>query len=288
LDIQVTAPLQSKDEDELEAFLALHAHRSMYLRAELRRVSAAHSNFAIARRQGRIVGAAVQLATGMIALQAPVAAGELTAAILRNTRWRLAGFFGPQAQVQAARQHVEADATRLLKDVDEDFFALDLSELCLPSNLTAKNVTCRLASEADVELLVRWRVAFRKEAMGDIGGAGLEKTSRADITALLPAGSLFILEGPGPLSCCSFNARLPDMVQIGNVWTPTELRGNGYARAVVAGALEIARESGVASAVLATARENIAAQAAYRSIGFKLVGDFATVRLRADTTLPVF
>jgi hypothetical protein len=41
---------------------------------------------------------------------------------------------------------------------------------------------------------------------------------RAAIAALFPAGSLFILEGGIALACCSFNARLPDMVQIGNVW----------------------------------------------------------------------
>jgi predicted GNAT family acetyltransferase len=115
--------------------------------------------------------------------------------------------------------------------------------------------------------------------MGDVAGPALEKTCRDDIAALLPAGSLFILEGPGPLSCCSFNARLPDMVQIGNVWTPPELRGKGYARAVVAGALEIAKQAGVAAAVLATARMNMPAKAAYQSIGFGLVGDYATVRL---------
>ena len=132
----------------------------------------------------------------------------------------------------------------------------------------------------DFDRLVRWRVAFRKAAMGDIDGPELERTSRADISAQLPASNLFILEGPEPLSVCSFNARLPDMVQIGNVWTPPELRGNGYARAVVAGALEIAKQSGVTAAVLATARENIAAKAAYRSIGFKLVGDYVTLRRR--------
>lgn len=276
--IQLTAPLQREDEEELEAFLALHAHTSMYLRAELRQRGAG-GRFAIARLHGRIVGAAVQLATGMIALQAPVAAGDVTAAVLRKTRWRLAGLFGPEAQVQAARRHLGIEAVPLLKNTDEDLFSLDLGELCLPANLTSGSVSCRVAGEADFDHLVRWRVAFRVAAMGDVEGAELERTSRADIAALLPAGSLFILEGPRPLSCCSFNARLPDMVQIGNVWTPPELRGKGYARAVVAGALEIAKQWGVTAAVLATGHTNIAAKAAYQSIGFKLVGDYATVRL---------
>lgn len=278
-DIRVTAPIQPGNGEELDAFLALHANTSMHLRAELRREKA-RSNFAIARSRGRIVGAAVQLATGMIALQAPIAAGDLAAAVLRNTRWRLAGFFGPSAQVQAACLHLGTGAVAQLKDADEVLFALDLEQLCLPPILSSKKVACRVAGEGDFDRLVRWRIAFRIAAMGDIEGPDLERTSRADISAQLPASNLFILEGPEPLSVCSFNARLPDMVQIGNVWTPPELRGNGYARAVVAGALEIAKRSGITAAVLATARENSAAKAAYRSIGFKLVDDYLTLRLR--------
>lgn len=286
-DIRVTAPVQPEDEEELDAFLASHAHRSMHLRAELGR-GRVRSNFALARRHGRIVGAAVQLATGMIALQAPVAAGALAAAVLRNTRWRLGGFFGPEDQVQAACRYLGADAVALLEDAHEDEFALDLGELRLPAILQEKTLVCRLAGEADFDHLVQWRIAFRIAAMGDAAGPALEKTSRSDISSQLPAGNLFILEGAAPLSCCSFNARLPDMVRIGNVWTPPELRGNGYARAVVAGALEIARQSGVTAAVLATARENSAAKAAYRSIGFKLLGDYATFRRVASSTLPLF
>jgi ribosomal protein S18 acetylase RimI-like enzyme len=277
-----TATLQREDEEELGAFLALHSHSSMYLRAELRR-DTPRNNFSIARRQGVIVGAAVQAASGMIALQAPVAAGDLCAAILRNTQRRLAGFFGPAAQVQAARHDLGLDGIALLKDTHEDLFALDLNQLRL-TPMTA----CREAVEADFEHLVAWRSEFRKAALGDVEGEHLGPTSRADIAALLPAGSLFILEGPEPLSCCSFNARLPDMVQVGNVWTPPELRGNGYARAVVAGALEIARKTGVTGAVLSTGRKNLAAQAAYRSIGFELVGDYATVRIAPETKLPAF
>lgn len=276
--IKLTVPLQREDEEELEAFLALHAYTSMYLRTELRGGSA-RGRFAIARNGGRIVGAAVQLATGMIALQSPAAAGELVAALLKTTRWRLAGFFGPQVQVHAACSHLGIDAAAALKHTNEAFFSLDLAQLRLPADLSSGKVRCRLAGEADVDYLVQWRVAFRIEAMGDMPGAALEKNSRNDILTLLPAGSLFVLDGPEPLSCCSFNARLPDMVQIGNVWTPPDLRGKGYARAVVAGALETAKQSGVVAARLATAGTNLAAQAAYQSIGFKLMGDYATVRL---------
>ena len=164
-----------------------------------------------------------------------------------------------------------------------------------PPILAEKKVTCRVAGEADFDHLVAWRVAFRQAALGDVEGEHLEKTSRADIAALLPAGSLFILEAHGrapalhePLACCSFNARLPDVVQIGNVWTPPQLRGNGYARAVVAGTLGIAGKTGVVAATLSTGRKNVAAQAAYRSLGFELVGDYAVATISPEAELPDF
>ncbi|MES2318053.1 MAG: GNAT family N-acetyltransferase [Pseudomonadota bacterium] len=277
--------LQQEEIAELDAFLALHAHSSLYLRAELRHATG-HSNFAIARLRGRIVATAAQVASGMLVLQAPVAARAVAAMVLRSTGRRLAGFFGPLHQVQAARQEMGLADVPLLKDSAEDLFALALPALRLPPVLAENPVRCRVAGEADVELLVAWRYAFRHATLKDAEGAQLERKSRADIAALLPSGCLFLLEGPEPLACCSFNARLPDTVQIGNVWTPPHLRGNGYGRGVVAGALAIARDAGVTKAILSTGRQNLAAQAAYRAIGFQLIGDYATATISPETRLP--
>ena len=267
---------RAHDAAELDAFLALHAHSSAYLRAELRRDA---SGFFVARDQGRIAAAANQAASGMILLQAPVAAGAVAAAALKHSARSLAGFFGPLQQVRAAMRDMGLGQVALLKDTAEDLFALPLSELRLPAILAEDQVRCRVAGAGDAGQLTAWRYAFRQATLKDAAGEKTLHTSRADIEALLPAGSLFILEGEQALACCSFNARLPGMVQIGNVWTPPELRGHGYGRAVVAGALAIARADGVAEAVLATGRANAAAQAAYKNIGFKVVGDYATVTL---------
>lgn len=279
--------LSSGSEAELDAFLAEHAYSSMYLRSELRR-SGNRPDFAVARRDGRIIAAAAQAATGMILLQAPVAAGKVARAVLKTSGRRLAGFFGPLAQVQAARHEVGLDAVPLLKDGREDLFALKLADMVMPAALAEKTITCRVAVDADFEQLVAWRAAFRQAVLGDLPGEHLLKTSRAEIAALLPAGSLFMLESQEPVSCCSFNARLPNMVQIGNVWTPPELRGLGYSRAIVAGALAIASDSGVVAATLSTDRGNAAAQASYRGLGFKEVGDYALATISPDVQLPDF
>ena len=70
-------------------------------------------------------------------------------------------------------------------------------------------------------------------------------------------------------SCSSlsqrFNARLPDIAQVGGVWTPPHARGRGYARCVVAGSLLHARTQGVSRALLFTMESNVAAMRAYEA-----------------------
>jgi predicted GNAT family acetyltransferase len=91
---------------------------------------------------------------------------------------------------------------------------------------------------------------------------------------------LFLLEREGQIvSTCAYNARLPDAVQLGGVYTPPALRGHGYGRAVTAGALLLTREEGVSRAVLFT-HEQGPARRAYEAIGFQVIGDFGLVLFR--------
>jgi hypothetical protein len=52
------------------------------------------------------------------------------------------------------------------------------------------------------------------------------------------------------MSYSSFTATTRGMVQVGGVYTPAELRGRGYGRAVVAGSLRDARKAGSRRSVL--------------------------------------
>lgn len=273
--LEISRPSEH-DELQLQSFLSLHADSSMYLRSGLRHSD--RGNYVIARRGGEITGAAMRSDSGMIVLQAPVAAGPLAAALREKDGRSLRGFLGPIGHVRTAIDALGLERMPLLKDTEEDLFALALADLSVPAPLAPDALRCRVAVEADFDLLAQWRAQFRAAALNDPVDPRLHATSRSDIAALLPAGSLFILEDDGqPLACCSFNARLPDIVQVGNVWTPPASRGKGYARAVVAGALQIAARQGVARAVLTTGRKNLAAQRAYRSLGFRVHGDYATV-----------
>ena len=91
----------------------------------------------------------------------------------------------------------------------------------------------------------------------------------------------FLLEVDGePVSLCTHTAQVSDIVQIGGVWTPPEWRGRGYARRVVAGALQVAEQEGVTRAVLFT--EGRAARRCYEALGFQRVGDYGTIIFVSD------
>jgi predicted GNAT family acetyltransferase len=83
------------------------------------------------------------------------------------------------------------------------------------------------------------------------------------------------VDGGDLVSLSGFNATLPDMVQLGGIYTPPALRGRGYAKAAVAGSLLAARERGAERAVLFTSTASAARS--YEGIGFRRAGDYCLV-----------
>ena len=75
-----------------------------------------------------------------------------------------------------------------------------------------------------------------------------------------------------------FDAALPDIVQLGGIYTPPAVRGRGFAKVAVAASLLVARDRGSSRAVLFT--NNPSAARAYEAIGFRRIGDYSLVLLR--------
>lgn len=147
--------------------------------------------------------------------------------------------------------------------------------LRVPVPLAAGQVICRRSAPADIDRLARWRATYSIELLARAPGPALDASAREEVARQHEDGDAFVLvAGEEPVACAYFNARLPDIVQVGGVWTPPELRGRGHARAVVAGALLSARGEGVARAILFTGAENRAAIAAYEALGFRLIGEY--------------
>ncbi len=277
------------DEQALEDFLAPHASSSMFLLSNSRAAGlvdrgAPLQGTYVAALDGReIISVAAHFWNGMLVLQAPDARAlesVVRAAVSRSGR-SLSGFVGPQQQVDTAREALGLSGRETRHDSRERLYELDLRELRVPDALESGRLECRPPRAAELDLVTRWRVDYSLEALGVPDGPELAAAARAEIARLQEEGSQWILLDRGrAVSYSAFNARLPSMVQVGGVWTPPQLRGRGYGRAVVAGSLLDARTKGVRKGILFTGEENRPARTAYEALGFRAVGDYALVIFR--------
>ncbi len=268
------------DEARLEAFLATRAARTMFLRANLRRAGIVDTGapytgtYAGAFDGDELRAAGACFWNSVVITAAGDRAGAIAVAAVAASGRRPRGILGPWAEVEAARAALGfADATADLES-REDLYELDLAALVVPARLADGAWRCRRPDAAELGLLGRWRAAYHVEALGATPGPKLEEDARREVDqwgfwVLVDAGEL--------VAMTAFNARLPDMVQVGGVYTPPEKRGRGYARAAVAGSLLDARAEGVRRAILFTGDDNVAARAAYLALGFDIVGDYGMV-----------
>jgi predicted GNAT family acetyltransferase len=276
--------LQPGDERALDLFLARHADSSMFLRSNARaaglvdRGEPMQGTYVAALEDGTIVAVAAHCWNGVVLVQAPVHLAALVRAAVERTARTITGVSGPWPQVTAALAALGLAGRAAAKHSREDLYTLELRDLRIPPILAEGAVRCRHATEAELPLLVEWRTAFVVEALG--GSASPEQRAACldELRLLHARGCAWVLvRGPTAVSHCVFNARLPDIVQIGAVWTPPALRGRGYARAVVAGALRAARTEGASRAVLFAEPANAAARTAYVALGFQRIGDYGLV-----------
>jgi len=278
--------LRPGDEAALDAFLAAHADTSMFLRGNARSAGLVdhgepmQATYAAVLEGGAITGVAAHCWNGMVLVQAPADAADVARAAVRESGRPVTGFSGPWNQVVAARAALGLAGAAAVKDSRDELYALDLHRLVVPALLASGAVRCRHPQPDELELLAEWRARFSVEALGATDGPDLRRASRVDVRLQHQRGADWVLFDHGnPVAYSVFNAMLPDIVQIGGVWTPPECRGRGYARSVVAGSLVAARKQGVARAVLFADPLNAAARAAYLSIGFAIVGDYGLVLL---------
>jgi RimJ/RimL family protein N-acetyltransferase len=278
--------LRSGDETVLDTFLAGHADTSMFLRANARaaglidRGAPLEATYVAALESGRITGVAAHGWNGVVLVQAPARAGALACQAVRRSGRAVTGLSGPWGQVVTARAALGLASAPTVKDSRDELYVLDLARLVVPRQLAGGELRVRHPATAELELLVNWRCSFSVEALGMPETPELRSVSEADIRLQHARGADWVLvAGPTPVAYAAFNAMLPEIVQIGGVWTPPAERGRGYARSVVAGSLLAAGKQGVRRAVLFADPANEAARRAYRAIGFRIVGDYGLVLL---------
>jgi len=267
--------LRRGDEEALEGFLAPRAETSMFLRANARASGLEdlgepmQATYAAAFAGSRIEAVAAHCWNGMLLVQAPVRAGEVARAALHASGRKLAGVTGPAEQVRAVREALDIRDARV-DDVD-DLYALELAALRVPAGLS--RLTFRPPRESELPLICEWREAYLLETGLSAPGPGLAEEARSSVELWQRRNAHFLLfDGDEPVAYTGFNARLPDIVQVGGVWTPPPLRCRGYGRSAVAASLLQAREEGVVRAILFTS--SAAGAHAYEALGFGRRGGY--------------
>lgn len=231
-------------------------------------------------RAGQMIGVVAHSWRGMLLLQAPEGTDEIARACVAQSGRRVTGFAGPLEQVRRARRALRLEGAPAAMDSSEALYALDLAALVRPPALLERRVICRAPLLEERDILYGWRHAYDLEVLGGRDTPEARQAAAAGIDAAMAEGNVWVAVVSGqPVSLAGFNANLPDIVQLGGIYTPPALRGRGYAKVVVAGSLEMAQQRGVTRAVLFT--ENPSAARSYEAVGFRRVGDYGLVLLRA-------
>ncbi len=210
---------------------------------------------------------------GMVLAQCPDCSdAELAAAIALIRGRKLFGVASEATQARRIMQLAGWEDRPATLNSDEPGFTLQLDDLVLPDTIGATLVPL---GDVDRSVPEAWRESYLVEAM-DFAPERAQVQAKKDIANYVERSShRVLLVDDQPVAMTGFNARLPEVVQIGGVYTPPNLRGRGYARLAVALHLVEARNAEASRAVLFAASDS--AVRAYMGIGFKPAGQFSLI-----------
>ena len=133
----------------------------------------------------------------------------------------------------------------------------------------------RPAEAGDLGLVAGWLDAFHRE----LGIAA--EDARAWAEQHVARGDVLLWHDGAPVAMAAAMARTPSGARVGAVYTPSALRGRGYATAVVAGLTQRLLDGGRRFCSLYTDLANPTSNAIYQRLGYVPVADVADVEFDA-------
>ena len=134
------------------------------------------------------------------------------------------------------------------------------------------SVRAPLPEEAD--LMIEWIAGFARDA-------GAQFAVPADeVRAWVAREGFFMWDDGGPVSIARASGGTPNGMRVGFVYTPPELRGRGYASALVAEVSQIILDRGFSFCTLYTDLSNPTSNSIYQKIGYEPVMDFVDADIR--------
>ncbi|MDE9451131.1 GNAT family N-acetyltransferase [Aliiroseovarius sp. Z3] len=268
---------QSGDEGAIDAFLKPHSESSMFLRSNLAQFGVGPNRSDDPRattfwliEDGPIRAVFGRSNGGFLMGQSPdndPADWQAFRDVLHGAT--VAGITGATPQIKVALDVLDLRDAPFSMMRDEPHYKLDLRDLEPP----LVDARLRPAQPGDFDTLFDWVMDYDTSVLGSSATEETRIRARTNAHAHMNSDNHRILEvGGTPVAKTAFNAALPDMVQIGGVYTPPEHRSKGYARTAVALHLLEARKRGVKIAILFASGEP--ACRAYEAIGFQRIGTY--------------
>jgi hypothetical protein len=135
----------------------------------------------------------------------------------------------------------------------------------------------RVATADDVDTLEIWNQNFALEAMSQE-----DPQARAKVERLLKLGSMYVWETDGQIVCQTYSTQpMGSSIKITGVYTPTQLRGKGYASNCVAGITRKLLTDGYKKIFLYTDLANPTSNSIYQKIGYMKFSSMKHVKLEA-------
>jgi uncharacterized protein len=225
--------------------------------------------FAVVEADGRVVTAALRTPPhNLLLAQTEDTAGYVALAKDAHRAFDgLPGVNGPAAEIQgfiSTWASLTGDRARLVMS-QRIYEASDV--------VAARPVggATRPAGDQDRKLLLGWLEAFMLEASH--GNSPEDAAGWLERNAADPDGGAVIWDDGAPVSFSGYGARTPCGIRIGPVYTPPELRGRGYASALVAELTQHLLTGGRDFCFLFTDLANPTSNSVYQRVGYRPVTD---------------
>jgi uncharacterized protein len=188
---------------------------------------------------------------------------------------RLSGIGGPVTVIDQIRQSGSINPDELHLNLDLQIYEIRSGQLLRSPSVYGK---LRVATERSRALIIDWLEAFDREIFGAI-----QEDPRSFVDGLIAGGGvyLWITDRPIPQAVSLVISRfsVPAAGRIGPVYTPPQFRRQGYGRAAVTAVTARMLARGCDRCFLFADRQSLITGELYRSIGYRLVGDWVDYRI---------
>ncbi|HAT8742754.1 TPA: GNAT family N-acetyltransferase [Legionella pneumophila] len=274
--------------DELSSYLNHYQETTMFIRNNLYHSGITyqdapfHGDYYGSFKNNKLNGVLAHYWNGNVMMQAETLS-ELSALVevFESKRTRpVAGILGEDNQANFVIEKLGIQSSQFALNCQEKLFLLNLKEMITPKAIHSHSSIIKPLQDCEMSLIKEWLIAYEIEALGgDANDPKLEQSIIDEIEDVQISQNRWVLFIDDiPVSLCGFNATLPNMVQIGPVYTPPPLRNNSFARIAVYLCLKQAASKQVARAILFT--KDSSAMRAYCALGFNQIGNYRLALLK--------